>query len=187
LKYPASHKQEIRQKLLDSASMQVRDVGLDKVSVKSVMESNEMTIGGFYSHFSSKEDLLNAAIEHAFKITLLEHYDTIEDLGDDAWNKKVIRRYLSKPHRDIASLSCPAATLMSDVSRAKDDVRATFEKSLKQLLKRFEPRIGKGKSIALFALLSGGLLMARAAEDKKYSDKILKECIKGADMLIKNN
>ncbi len=164
--------------------MQVRDMGLDKVSVKSVMKSNGMTIGGFYSHFPSKDNLLNSAIEHAFEVTLREHYDTIEELDNDAWNKKVIKRYLSKPHRDMVSLSCPAATLMSDVSRANDEVRATFEKNLKVLLKRFETRIGKGKIIGLFAMLSGGLLMARAVEDSNYSDRILKECIKSAELFI---
>ena len=186
MKYPASHKEEIHQKLLVNASEQIRDLGLGNVSVKSVMESEGMTVGGFYAHFDSKDDLLKAAIEYAFATTNIEFYDKIEKRNDASWNKKVIERYLSDYHRDTIALSCPVATLMSEVSRASDDIRKSFENNLKELLKRFEPRVGKTKATGLFALLSGGLLMARSVEDEEYSDEILNNCIKSARALIKS-
>jgi len=185
LRYPASHKEEVHQKLLKNASEQIRELGLDNVSVKSVMKSERMTVGSFYAHFDSKDDLLKSAIEYAFATTNLEFYDKIEKRTDASWNKKVIERYLSDYHRDTIALSCPVATLMSEVSRASDDIRAAFENNLKELLKRFEPRVGKAKATGLFALLSGGLLMARSVESEEYSDEILNDCIKSARALIK--
>lgn len=184
MKYPRSHKEKIRDKLLYNASEQIRDVGLDNVSVKSVMGSENMTVGGFYTHFDSKEDLLIQAIQNAFATTYIEFYDKINTRTNASWTKKVIERYLSNYHRDNVAISCPAATLMNDVSKASDEVRIVFESNLKKLIETFEPRVGKDKAIGLLAMLAGGLQLARSTSDDEYSNEILQACIRSATTFL---
>ena len=47
-----------RRRILDAASRLFRDKGFDAVSVAEVMKAAGLTHGGFYGHFSSKDDLI---------------------------------------------------------------------------------------------------------------------------------
>jgi TetR/AcrR family transcriptional repressor of nem operon len=184
LKYPKSHKEKIRDKLLYNASEQIRDLGLKNVSVKSVMRSENMTVGGFYTHFNSKDDLLIQAIQNAFATTYIEFYDKINTRTNTTWTKKVIESYLSHYHRDNVAISCPAATLMNDVSKASKEVRIAFESNLKKLIETFESRVGKDKAIGLVAMLAGGLQLARSTSNDEYSNEILQACIRSATTFL---
>ena len=54
-----------RERILAEASRQVRDGGLESVSVGALMKSVGLTHGGFYGHFESRETLLVEALERA--------------------------------------------------------------------------------------------------------------------------
>ena len=49
---------ENRRRILDVASRLFREKGFDAVSVSEVMKAAGLTHGGFYGHFSSKDDLV---------------------------------------------------------------------------------------------------------------------------------
>jgi TetR/AcrR family transcriptional regulator, transcriptional repressor for nem operon len=56
-----------RAKIVEKASSLFRKYGVDNVSVADVMGAVGMTIGGFYKHFESKDDLIQEAFSLAFR------------------------------------------------------------------------------------------------------------------------
>src|SRR5260370_11571019 len=63
----SSHEQaqKNRQRIVECAARLVREFGVDNVSVAEVMSAADMTIGGFYKHFESKD----ALVEEVFSLT----------------------------------------------------------------------------------------------------------------------
>jgi len=193
MKYPESHKSEVHAALNQSAAQQIREHGIDGISVAKVMDSQGLTKGGFYAHYSSKEALVIEAIQAAFEDVNNAFYDLIKNRADAKWINKVIERYLSDYHRDQVDRSCPVATLSVDVSRQGKKVKKAFEVELRNLLAGYEERMknmkvkdAEDKAIALFSLLMGGLQLSRSVNDPEYSDQVLEACIKSAKHLIKN-
>ena len=60
---------ENRERIIDVAGALFREKGFDGIGVADIMKAAELTHGGFYGHFASKDDLVAAmkdAIGHAF-------------------------------------------------------------------------------------------------------------------------
>ena len=55
-------KAQSRERILRKAADAVRDTGLESVSVGKLMRSVDLTHGGFYAHFESRDALLVEAI-----------------------------------------------------------------------------------------------------------------------------
>src|SRR3954468_17018774 len=60
--YPRDHKAKTRAKIVASARALFNRRGFDQVTIDQVMEHAGLTRGGFYHHFSSKEDLYAEAV-----------------------------------------------------------------------------------------------------------------------------
>ncbi len=192
MKYPKEYKESVSKKLCSHAARQLKEVGSSQLSVKSVMDAEGMTVGGFYAHFKSKDELLSRAVETAFEETLVDVYDNIEHLDNAEWIEVAVSTYLSELHRDTLSIGCPVASLLSDVPRGKPELKKSFEKGLKKLVARYEQRLASSghedasaTATALFALMSGGIQMSRCAATKKYSNEILASCLAAAKTMTR--
>ena len=73
--------QKNRQKIVECASRLFREFGVDNVSVAEVMSAADMTIGGFYKHFKSKD----ALVEEVFSLTF--------EQSSAAWRQVCERKY----------------------------------------------------------------------------------------------
>ena len=56
---------ENRERIIKTAARLFRERGFDGIGVADLMKSAGLTHGGFYGHFSSKEDLAAEAVAHA--------------------------------------------------------------------------------------------------------------------------
>jgi len=188
MKFPSEHKQQVRRRLRKQAARQLRQKGPQGVSVKSVMASENMTIGGFYSHFDSKEAMLAEALRAAFKETeaVLGHRNI-----DAGTLRLFFSRYLSEQHRDHPDRGCPIACLIGEVSRQDDGLKTVFQDGLKQLLHKmaegidqYSDRSARQQAMKIAAILIGGLQMARAVSDPIYSEEILGACLQQAQQMV---
>ena len=72
-------KAESRERILAIAARQIREGGLDSVSIGEVMKAANLTHGGFYGHFPSRTALIAAALERALvegeAASLAVHYE----------------------------------------------------------------------------------------------------------------
>jgi TetR/AcrR family transcriptional repressor of nem operon len=135
-----------------------------------------MTHGNLYSHFDSKEHLAAEALGRAFDASAAK-YGEVETLS------AYVERYLSPRHRDIPGSGCAIATLGSEVPRQGNAMRQTFMGGLRRMMERLTCLLGpkarrerENEALAIAATLVGGMIQARAVDDRELSDRILAAC-----------
>jgi TetR/AcrR family transcriptional repressor of nem operon len=155
---------ETKARILKTAARLFRERGLDAVSVADVMSAADLTVGGFYRHFESKEALVSAAIEAA----------SAESDANRAAGR-LAPGYLSAAHRENPGLGCPVSALVSDIARQTASTRAAFTEAVRGLVARLEPESGDHKSALRRAVeLVGAIALSRAVDDTKLADEILR-------------
>jgi TetR/AcrR family transcriptional regulator, transcriptional repressor for nem operon len=176
MRYPADQKQRTSDRILEAASTLFRKDGYEATGVDAVMEYAGLTAGAFYAHFHSKEDLLAKSLDSAFCRSAESWSKRLTNLRGPEWVRKFANAYLSKAHRDHPGLGCPMPALASEMGRIGGPSREVFEQHLRCLIDRVGQEIGNENAISAIALCVGGLMLARAVEDPRLSDKILRAC-----------
>ncbi|MCA9533806.1 MAG: TetR/AcrR family transcriptional regulator [Myxococcales bacterium] len=184
MRWTDTHKDETRRAILDAAGALFRERGFAHTSVADVMARAGRTVGGFYAHFGSKEQLLTAVLADAHGRTENMLLAGLEGVSGSEFVREVTRRYLSTAHRDGVAEGCPLPTLALEAGRQGDAPRAELEHYLRQiagLLAERAPATRSGLNetqlaLGLTALSVGGLLLARSVEDPALSNEILKAC-----------
>src|SRR3954447_4542465 len=106
MRYEPEHKTRTRERIVRNAARKLRTEGLSGPGVGSVMKESGLTVGGFYKHFGSKDELLADAIAQAFSDSE-QVYSSLQDLPrEDRW-KEIVRWYLSPEHCDHPESGCP--------------------------------------------------------------------------------
>jgi TetR/AcrR family transcriptional repressor of nem operon len=174
------HAAENRQAIVDAASELFRAQGFRGTSVPELMQAANMTHGGFYGHFASKEALAGEALDGAFD--WLEGWVDAIATGRDgdpaAARADLVATYLKPEHRDAPALGCPVAALAGDVAREPIDspLRTSFGRGIEAVVAQLT---GNGMeqdeqaALADYATLVGALLLARATAGRPISDKLL--------------
>jgi len=191
MRYEKGHKEATRRRILGVAAAEFREKGINGVGVADLMKDAGLTHGGFYSHFSSKEDLVRQVIEEAFSESRLKY----PCAGEGPKNiEGLIRRYLRPEHRDHPELGCLATTLTGELARQPEAVRAEFTAKVGEMLAVIESHLPAKKSPAalrktamgIFSTMAGAMQLARAINDPKQSDALLEAGIEAACALAKN-
>jgi TetR/AcrR family transcriptional repressor of nem operon len=168
-----------RERILEAAARLFRERGFDGIGVADLMKEAGLTHGGFYGHFSSKEELIAEASARALTSTFALLSEQAERGAGDPLSA-VASSYLSSRHRDDPGTGCLLAALGPDVSRQGRAVRRTvtdYVRSAVDLLTTLVP--GKSKAarrqnaISTYATLVGTMVMARAVDDRALSQEIL--------------
>ena len=172
--YSRADKARSREKILATAARQIREQGLDSVTVGSLMRSADLTHGGFYGHFDSRADLVARALERA----LLDGREAFEAHNAEGTINfaATVRGYLSRRHRDSAAEGCAIAALAADAARAEPEVRATMSAALEFFIGRVADALDDpDQQQAMFAVsaLIGGLLVSRSMADPARADAVL--------------
>ena len=160
-----------RRTAVAAASRLFRQRGIEAVSVADVMAQVGLTAGGFYRHFESKEALAKEACAEAFAQSGLARQPGSSPGA-------ILRRYLSKAHRDAPSAGCPLPALASDMPRQPAGVRRTYTDGVRGALARIGEVVRSGDASARLALLSamvGALAISRAVDDEELSEAVLRE------------
>jgi TetR/AcrR family transcriptional regulator, transcriptional repressor for nem operon len=177
-------KVQSHERILRIAARMFREKGLEGLSIATLMQKAGLTHGGFYKHFTSRDDLLTQAL----KIALAEadepgkyvKYLAPIEPGEMTFDT-FVRAYLGKIHRDDPGSACAVGTLVSDVGRAGKDVKDLYTSRVKKNLAGVTasmsgPRGKPDKSAALvvFSAMVGAFALARAISDRTLSDDLLK-------------
>jgi TetR/AcrR family transcriptional repressor of nem operon len=165
-----------RQRIVEAASLLFRKHGFAGVGVDDITKAAGLTHGGFYGHFTSKDDLAAEACAHQ---------------GADPWAawmdapparrlEGIVRSYLTPRHRDDRANGCLFAALGSDVVRQPKAVRHAFTErfrakveTLRALVPGRSPAARRERALATMAGLVGALTLARAVDDPQLADDIL--------------
>lgn len=164
-----------RQRILTEAGRLFRAKGFDAVGVAEVMQAAGLTHGGFYGHFSSKDDLIAQTVAHMFEPSDSETSETA-DLST------FIEAYLSPRHRQGVAAGCPTAALVSDIRRQGPEAREALTSGVRAQIERIAAAIADTPSAqarrdatGAWATMVGAMIMARALDDDALSDQILQD------------
>src|SRR5438445_1996873 len=130
MRYEPEHKGQTRERIVRNAARKLRAEGLNGPGVASVMKAAGLTVGGFYKHFRSKDELLADAIAQAFSDGDML-YSALENVPREKRWKELVRVYLSPEHCDHADAGCPVAALAPEMARAKLSIRKRISDLMK--------------------------------------------------------
>lgn len=182
--YPAGHRAKVKAQIVQSARRLFNRHGFDNVSIAQIMCGAGMTHGGFYSYFRSKSDLYSEVLGCFFTDPNWKNcWEGVEvDLSSADVGPQVVRAYLSREHFENVENSCPMAALPSYVSRSGKSAKRAFEtvfKAMVSVLERGSNRGGKQRRVnaqAVAALCVGGMVVARALDDRRVADELRSAC-----------
>jgi len=170
---------ENRERVIAAAGALFREKGFGGVSVADVMKAADLTHGGFYGQFRSKDDLVAQACRKASAEAADNWQRTAANAPHDAY-AALLLRYLRPSHRDEPGQGCIFASLGADAARSGAAVQCAFADGvapLIDLLAQSAPGASKAvrrrKGVAAMAGLVGALLLARAVGTSELSDEIL--------------
>jgi TetR/AcrR family transcriptional repressor of nem operon len=186
--YAAGHRNEVRGKIVQSARRLFNRHGFDNVSITQIMAGAGLTHGGFYSYFKGKSDLYAEVLGCFFTDPNWKNrWKGVEvDLESADVGQQVIRAYLSRQHFEDVENSCPMAALPSYVARSGKSPKRAFETVFKAMVTVLErSSIGNGMprrtvAQATAALCVGGMVVARAIEDRALADELRDSCMEVA-------
>jgi len=155
--------------------------GYDNVTIDMVMQAADLTRGGFYHHFASKEDLFAASVSsflmgRGARWRSEAGVDAADPAVEDAAN--MLRSYLSPDHLGDVEGQCPMIALPSDVARAGPAVREAYGRLLAAMVGLYERALPadaadrRRAALALSALSVGGMILARTIDDPALGQEV---------------
>ena len=167
-RYEAGHAAAARDRIVEGASVMIRERGLDGASVAEVMKASGLTVGGFYAHFDDKADMLARAMAVAIEASEGRFRFLAAKAMEAADPGLIARRYLADERVEKLGEGCAAAALASEMHRAPDAVREAFvagATASATALNPVFPDAAPGPAWAAYALLVGSLALMRASDD----------------------
>jgi TetR/AcrR family transcriptional regulator, transcriptional repressor for nem operon len=182
--YPASHRANVRKKIVESARRLFNRYGFDRVSISEIMKGAGLTHGGFYSYFASKSALYGEVLGCFFTDPEWKNcWEGVHvDLSSTDVGAQIVRAYLSLQHFEDVENSCPMVALPGDVARSGVGTKRMFETVFKAMVSVLErsvadkraPRRRRAQAIA--ALCVGGMVVARSMADRERADELRDAC-----------
>lgn len=180
MRYEPGHKATTHRRIVKNAARRLRAEGLSGPGVAKLMKASGLTVGGFYKHFRSKDELLVEAIEQGF----LEHGEkslaALENVPSSERWKAIVRHYLSPEHCEHPEFGCPIAALAPEIARAGPAVRkriASLMKARRERVMQFMPgetATERERSFnIIFPAMVGAVAVARILPYPAEREKIL--------------
>ena len=172
--YTAQHKLATRQKILESARRLFNAKGFAAVSIEEVMSAAGLTHGGFYRHFSGKDELYAEAVRwflcpEAPKPWQRQGQQRGRAAAGKTRARRIVDAYFSRDHFNDHETCCPLIGLPSEVSHGSATVKAAYQDVLDKLLALLEAdldgRDTRERALTLVTLCIGGLVASRNVGD----------------------
>ena len=182
MRYPAEHKQETRERIVQAAARRFRSRGSEGAVIGDLMRDLHLTHGGFYRHFDSKEELFAEAFGHILEELARKVLSTVENRPRGGELKALIDGYLDIEHCGNVAGGCPVAPLAAEMARRPSKARAAFVRVLRNHILRLAKYV-PGKTEAarertarvLFSGMAGTLTLARVIVDDQQRRQLLDE------------
>jgi AcrR family transcriptional regulator len=180
-----SRKEATHERIVEVAARAIRRSGYNGTGVADIMKEAGLTHGGFYAHFASREAMLAEAADRAGAEAAAVSARIAAAAPPEQALQALLRAYLSKAHVENAEMGCPVAALGSETPRQVPEVRRAATRRIKEMIDgiaRLSPDWGQPRAheraLVTAATMVGTLLLARAVDDPKLSDALLKAALK---------
>jgi TetR/AcrR family transcriptional regulator, transcriptional repressor for nem operon len=177
--YPPEHKEETRQRIVETAARLFNRKGFAAVTIDEIMAEAGLTRGGFYRHFAGKDELYAESVRQFLRKEVPKSWQRNRARAcepDQPFAKFVVDAYLSREHLADVGGSCPLIGLSSDVARSGQCVKAAYREVAESMIKVFQANLegadARGRAVVLLALCVGGMVLARAVDDDGLADEL---------------
>ena len=179
--YAKDHKARTRARIVEAARVLFNRHGYERVTIDQVMAEAGLTRGGFYAHFTGKEQLFAEAVASFLNGRGAEwrrEAGVLPDRRDVEMARRMVDAYLSRRHLDDLDGQCPLIALSSDAARIGPEVRASYQDLLAAMVWLFEANLGAARpgrrqeALTLAALCVGGMVLARTLTDSRLADEV---------------
>lgn len=182
-RYEDGHREQTQARIIETASRLFREQGVNATGLAQIMKESGLTVGGFYKHFDSKTELFQRALKDGLKSSqAFLAADPRGDVGPE-WLSLLAALYLNPKHADNPGRGCPLPSLLAEVARAPEEVRASCEDQLLLLIEGLSTRVPdsesaspRAQSWSVLASLVGAMVLARSVASPELRDEILESC-----------
>ncbi|HSX00004.1 MAG TPA: TetR/AcrR family transcriptional regulator [Patescibacteria group bacterium] len=188
MRYTPSHKVQTRIHIIGVASRLFKEQGIDATGIAVVMKEAGLTNGAFYTHFDSKEALVEAVVADQLQKQIESFQQVPKDISGV---KTIISLYLTTEHRDNCGEGCPSAALLDEIGRRSTSTKQAYSSGMLLLVDGFQehfPHLSaedtRALVFALISLLIGTMQLSRAMTDKNTSNFVLENGKKAAFALV---
>ena len=177
-------KAETRKQIVTHAARLFREKGIEQTSVSDVMQSADLTHGGFYRHFQSKEELVSAAVKDAVDGVVQQFQEATKTASSTEVLNDYIETYLSEDHVTNPGLGCPVAGLGVDIGRIGGQASAVTADGIAEIIHTIgqlypnDPEAGRTRAAELLARLVGAVVIARATNGAPIGTFVLDACLR---------
>jgi AcrR family transcriptional regulator len=171
--YTAEHKAQTRERIIQKARVMFNRHGFEQVSIDDIMREAGLTRGGFYNHFSSKDELYSEAVRSFKKCN--PFVSKLAQLSEDDREpmklaRMLVNLYLSDEVMEDIDSHCPLIALPSDVARSGLKPRAAYTEVVQSMAYVFGSALGdnaegRRKALVIVNLCVGGMVIARTTHD----------------------
>jgi TetR/AcrR family transcriptional repressor of nem operon len=178
-----AEKAKTHDRIVALASKRFREKGLTGIGIAELMKQAGLTVGGFYKHFDSRDELVAEAMRSALGRWKRKMQATASG-GPPLTYESLLDDYLSEAHRDHPATGCAVAALAGDIARTDKQTRALVTQeaqgSIELLANLLGERVGENGgaerswAIMAYCALIGAISLARAVSDEQLSHEILK-------------
>jgi len=180
MRYLKDHKVRTRKRIVEKASYGLRRKGANGLSVVALMKLAGLTHGGFYSHFASRDALVEEAFATAMDKTASRRNKLAREIPIETRFDAIVAGYLSSRHRDDQAHGCALPALAADIGRSTKKARCTFANKLEAMIEvvarqlpNEPPDTARQIATSAIATMMGSIVLARAVGNDRLSDHIL--------------
>jgi TetR/AcrR family transcriptional repressor of nem operon len=174
--FTPEHKERTRERIVQSARRLFNRHGFTGVSIEEIMADAGLTRGGFYNHFSAKEELYAEVVQQVLSCRESEGASHADGTQPRSTGGEFVVAYLSPAHFADRDNGCPLMALPSDVARGGEPVKRAYRQVLEYMIEHLQAGVpgvkARERALAVAALCIGGMAVARAVDDVKLAHEI---------------
>jgi len=173
-------KEKTHKRIVAIAAKRFREQGLEGIGIADVMKEAGLTVGGFYKHFGSRDELVAEALASSVS-SWRKRAEAAAAGGQPLSYERLVSDYLTEEHRDDPGSGCIFAALAADIARSGKQTRAMATERVRNNLEVLATALGgkdkraaRSGAILTFSALVGAMALARTVSDASLSREILK-------------
>ncbi|ETK14396.1 TetR family transcriptional regulator [Pseudomonas sp. FH4] len=173
MRYSQNHKAQTHQRIIKEASVRFRRDGIGATGLQPLMKALNLTHGGFYAHFKSKDELVEKALQAA-ATELDAHCEML--FSQERPLEAFIDSYLSEWHHTSPDQGCPLPTMSSELGQRGQQSPTTdtvLDARLKQIETALASPSADEQSLVIMSTLVGALVLARSVDNPELATRIL--------------
>jgi TetR/AcrR family transcriptional repressor of nem operon len=178
--YSQVQKEKTHKRIVSIASKRFREKGLAGFGIAELMKEAGLTVGGFYKHFGSRDELVAEALSDAFGVWQRQKAAAASSNQTLSF-EKLIDDYVSDAHRKNPGAGCAFSALAPEIARTDKRARTLTSVQVQNdlvllagLLPGKDKRAAWSRAILTFSALVGAMSLARAVSDEELSHEILR-------------